>query len=419
MDRESRPECPGNSRGGPSASTRDLPHRARTAHSCFARHVNPSPLLSPVQRRIVAAALTLLAGLGIAALFGLGVVALGRLLASFGSVLWPLATAGVLALLLRPWVGWLEKRLRLGRLGAVILLYALFTGVVAGGLLLAAPAIIGQIVDLVTYLPKLAEKLSGYIQTSYPDWKALADREVGLPISSQLVDKAVEEAKGLLAQAWPSLRTAFGGVSTVVTFLTGAAVVPVYLFFFLLAAGYSTRGLGEHLPFLSPAMRDDVVLLVDEFVSIVEAFFRGQLLIALAMGVLLAAGFSLIGLKFGLALGLVLGALNVVPYLGSILGLAVALPLAFFQAPDGGWLMVGLVLLVKVAVQAIDGWILTPRIMGRQTGLHPVTIIFAVFFWGTALGGLLGMLLAIPLTAFVVTAWRLARRKYFAALHAA
>jgi predicted PurR-regulated permease PerM len=57
--------------------------------------------------------------------------------------------------------------------------------------------------------------------------------------------------------------------------------------------------------------------------------------------------------------------------------------------------------------------------MGRQTGLHPVAIIFAVFFWGTALGGLLGMLLAIPLTAFVVTAWRLARRKYFGSLHAA
>jgi predicted PurR-regulated permease PerM len=57
--------------------------------------------------------------------------------------------------------------------------------------------------------------------------------------------------------------------------------------------------------------------------------------------------------------------------------------------------------------------------MGRQTGLHPVAIIFAVFFWGTALGGLLGMLLAIPLTAFVVTAWRLVRRKYFASLHAA
>ena len=381
--------------------------------------MNSSPLLSPVQRRIAAAALTLLALLGIAALLGLGVVALGQLLGHFGPVLWPLATAGVLALMLRPWVSWLEARLRLGRLGAVIVLYALFTGVLAGGLLLAAPAVLGQIVDLVTYLPKLAEKLSSYVQTSYPDWKALADREVGLPIWTQLVEKAVEEAKGLLAHTWPSLRSAFGGVSAAATFLTGASIVPVYLFFFLLASGFSTRGLGEHLPFLAPAMRADVVFLVGEFVSIVEAFFRGQLLIALAMAVLLALGFSLIGLKFGLALGLVLGALNVIPYLGTILGLAVALPLAFFQAPNGGWMMVGLVLLVKVAVQTIEGWVLTPRIMGRQTGLHPVTIIFAVFFWGTALGGLLGMLLAIPLTAFVVTAWRLVRRKYFAALHAA
>lgn len=380
--------------------------------------MNPSPLLSPVQRRIAAAALTLSAVLSIAALLALGVVALGRLLAHFGSVLWPLATAGVLALMLRPWVGWLEARLRLGRMGAVIVLYALFTGVVTAALLLAAPAVLGQIVDLETYLPKLAEKLSVYFQARHPEWKALADREVGLPLWTQLMGKAIEEAKVLLAHAWPSLRTAFGGVSTAATFLTGAALVPVYLFFFLLATGFSTRGLGEHLPFLSPAMREDVVFLVGEFVSIVEAFFRGQLLIALAMGVLLALGFSLIGLKFGLALGLVLGALNVIPYLGSILGLAVTLPLAFFQAPDGGWLMVGLVLLVKVVVQSIEGWVLTPRIMGRQTGLHPVTIIFAVFFWGTALGGLLGMLLAIPLTAFVVTAWRLVRRKYFGSRHA-
>ena len=70
-------------------------------------------------------------------------------------------------------------------------------------------------------------------------------------------------------------------------------------------------------------------------------------------------------------------------------------------------------LLVKVIVQAIEGWALTPKIMGDRTGLHPVAIMVAIFFWGTAFGGVLGMLLAIPLTAFFVTAWRLARRKYF------
>jgi predicted PurR-regulated permease PerM len=158
-------------------------------------------------------------------------------------------------------------------------------------------------------------------------------------------------------------------------------------------------------------VRDDVVFLTREFISIVESFFRGQLVIGLCMGVLFALGFSLIGLKFGLFLGLALGILNIVPYLGTIIGLGVALPLAFFQG--GGWQLVGLVLLVKAIVQCIESWVLTPKIMGHQTGLHPATIIFAVFFWGTAFHGILGVLLAVPLTAFFVTAWRLAKRKYF------
>jgi predicted PurR-regulated permease PerM len=177
--------------------------------------------------------------------------------------------------------------------------------------------------------------------------------------------------------------------------------------------GEPTSQLGQHLPFLSPSVRADVVFLASEFVSIIESFFRGQLMIGLIMGVLLAIGFTAIGLKFGLFLGLALGVLNIIPYLGTILGLVISLPLAFFQ-PGGGWQLVGLVLLVKVIVQGIESWVLTPKIMGHHTGLHPVAIIVAVFFWGTAFGGVLGMLLAVPLTAFFVTAWRLAKRKYFA-----
>ena len=133
------------------------------------------------------------------------------------------------------------------------------------------------------------------------------------------------------------------------------------------------------------------------------------------MGILLATGFSIGGLKFGLALGLLTGLLNVVPYLGSILGLSIALPLAYLQPDGGGLTLVVICVAVFGSVQAIEGWFLTPRIMGRQTGLHPVAIIVAVFFWGQALGGVLGMMLAVPLTAFFVTAWRFVRRKYFAA----
>ena len=98
--------------------------------------------------------------------------------------------------------------------------------------------------------------------------------------------------------------------------------------------------------------------------------------------------------------------------MGNLIGLGVALPLAYFQ-PGGGWPMVGMVFAVFCAVQAVEAYVLTPRIMGNQTGLHPMAIIFALFFWGLALGGLMGMILAIPLTAFLVVFWRLLKAKYW------
>ncbi|MEO6245146.1 MAG: AI-2E family transporter [Opitutaceae bacterium] len=366
------------------------------------------------QRSIVGSALTLLAFLGSIALLIVAVYVLGRLLGFFSSVLWPLAVAGVMALMLRPLVQALERRLGLRRTTAVILLYTAVVLLASGGLLLIVPALVTQLIDFVAYLPTLWDAVSNYVTTHYPDWIELAQKHLSNPSVKSIADSLASESKGFLTLAMPGVRAAFGGIIDVFAFFTHVAIIPVYLFFFLLMRGEPTGELGRHLPFLRSGVRDDVVFLASEFVSIVESFFRGQLLIGLCMGVLLAAGFTIIGLKFGLFIGLALGVLNIVPYLGTILGLAVALPLAFFQ-PGGGWQMLGLVLLVKAIVQCVEGWFLTPKIMGHHTGLHPVAIIFAVFFWGTAFGGILGMLLAVPLTAFFVTAWRLAKRKYFQA----
>jgi predicted PurR-regulated permease PerM len=374
------------------------------------------PLLSASQRRIIGGALTLLALLtGLAAVVAAFLV-LGQLLAFFSHVLWPLAAAGVLALILRPVVTALESRLRGRRLTAVVVLYGAFVLAAGALFLVLTPPLVSQLVDLVAYLPELWRKTAAFVGERYPGWMAVIREKLARPELRQLAESAAPEAKAIVAQAVPSVRAALEVLTSAAAFITHLALVPVYLFFFLLARDHPTRGLAEQLTFLRPSVRDDIVFLVEEFIGIVEAFFRGQLLIGLCMGVLLAAGFSAIGLKFGLFVGLALGVLNIIPYLGTIVGLAFALPLAFFQ-PEGGWQLVGLVLGVKVAVQAVEGWVLTPRIMGRQTGLHPVTIMVAIFFWGTALGGVLGMLLAIPLTAFVVTAWRLARRKYLPAAH--
>lgn len=371
------------------------------------------PMLSDTQRRVIAFALTLLAFFGSAALFVAAIWALGSLLGFFSAVIWPLAVAGVFALILRPVVDWLERRLALRRTLAVILLYGTFLLVLSAALVAILPPLIDQALDFVDYVPKLWERAAAYVQAHYPQWVGLIQRHVDSDQMAKVSEAIAAQTKTVLAHAVPSVVAALGGVMTVIGFVTHVAIVPVYLFFFLLMRGEPTARLCEHLPFLRPNVRDDVVFLASEFVAIVESFFRGQLLIGACMGVLYAAGFTAIGLKFGLFIGLALGLLNVIPYLGTILGLATTLPLAFFQPDSGGWRMVGLVILVKVIVQCIESWVLTPKIMGDRTGLHPVAIIFAVFFWGTAFHGVLGMLLAVPLTAFFVTAWRLVKRKYW------
>ena len=376
------------------------------------------PLLNAAQRRVVAFALTLLAFLAAAALLIGAVAALGWLVNFFSSVLWPLAAAGVLALILRPLIEVLESRLRLRRLMAVVLLYGVVLVFATGALVLLLPPLVSQLIDFVSYLPTLWDDAQQSLSARFPQWVALTQSVFGDSGSRHLNETLAAEGKTILSQAVPSLRAAGGGVLGVFAFATHIAIVPVYLFFFLLVRrGEPTEQIPTHLNFLSPGVREDVVFLVREFIAIVESFFRGQIVIGLIMGLLLGLGFTLVGLKFGFALGVALGVLNIVPYLGTILGLAVALPLAFFQ-PGGGWSLLGLVLLVKVLVQCVEGWVLTPKIMGDRTGLHPVAIIVAIFFWATAFGGVLGMLLAIPLTAFLVTVWRLAKKKYFAATRA-
>lgn len=374
-----------------------------------------APLLSPVQRRVAGFALALLAFVTAGVLLvGLAFVGV-KLLSVFSGVLWPLVTAGVMALVLMPLVHVLERRLGIRRVFAVIIIFGGFLIAGTGLVVAVVPPAISQLVEFIQSLPDLWARALTYGREHFPEWSATAEQYLQNPTLKETMNNLVAEAKGLATHALPSLKAAGAAALSLFGFFTSLAIIPIYLFFFLLSSGDPTRNLHEQLTFLRPGVRDDLVFLVREFISIVVSFFRGQLLIGLIMGVLLAVGFGIIGLKFGLFIGLMLGVLNIVPYLGTIIGLSIALPLAFLQ-PEGGVQLVGLVLAVFIAVQMIEGWYLTPKIMGDRTGLHPVVIIVAIFFWGTALGGILGMILAIPLTAFFVTAWRLVKKKYLTPL---
>ncbi len=375
-------------------------------------HGLPTGLLSPLQVKVVAAAVTATAA---AIMIWLGLTVLGAMrdfLVKFSGVIWPLAVAGILALLLKPVVIVLRRKFGLGKNAAIFLLFGLVLLVAAGFLAFFVPVAITQVGELARFLQEtnfsaqfatLREKLPQFLQDALPK---TTDSDLVGTILRNVGNSLKEVMEGSLA----TLKGTASWLGSAFAKVTAAAIVPVYLYHLLSSDFSPGQGLDRNLSFLPRRQRHDLIFLAREFVNIVVAFFRGQILIGLIMGLLLGTGFAAAGLKFGFFIGLGMGLLNVVPYLGSILGLCIALPLGFFQS--GTWLLPAICLGVFAGVQILEGYVLTPKIMGKTTGLHPMAIIVAIFFWGTALDGLLGLILAIPLTAFVIVAWRLAREKY-------
>ncbi|MDJ0958567.1 MAG: AI-2E family transporter [Arenicellales bacterium] len=367
--------------------------------------------LSDKQRKTVAAAATVISvAIILGAVIGLFWIVV-RFFAVFDHVFLPLAVAGVLALVIQPYYDWLRSKARLPTALALLLLFASLVLPILGMLYLFGSLIAHQMAELIDEIPTLWDRVTAYLEERRPELQELFKKHPVGETTRESLQSSVGPLMKFLGNAIAGIFTAGASLVSGAVSLFGWAVMPVYLAFFLLMPNLQPGSTAQALPFLKPETRKDAVFLVKEFINLVVVFFRGQLLIALIQGILFAIGFSLVGLKYGAAIGLILGFLNIIPYLGSMIGLGVALPLAYFQA-DGGAMVLMLVLIVFAIVQVIEGYLLTPKIMGDRTGLHPMVIIVAIFFWGSALDGILGMILAIPLTAFLVVFWRLAREKY-------
>ncbi|HJO05365.1 MAG TPA: AI-2E family transporter [Acidobacteriota bacterium] len=367
-------------------------------------------VFSERQASTIAAAITTVAALVILLAIGtLGWLA-AVFLRAFSGVFLPLAVGAVGALVCRPYYEWLHERVRLPVALAMLAVFLSVLIPLTAFVLFFGAILVSQLVGLTAHLPEWWESLRLWVLERIPEVSDLIERTG----AAERIRGAAESQWATILQGIQNLGfqaiTAGVGLARGVGTLFAWAVVPVYFAYFLTARGMNVDA-DRLLPFLKPETRHDVMYLGQEFVDISVAFFRGQMIIAFLQGLMYAAGFSLAGLRYGFVIGLLLGLLNVIPYLGSIIGLAIALPLALFQE-SGGMVTAAAVLAVFAVVQQIEGWILTPKIMGDRTGLHFMAIIVAIFFWGTALGGILGMILAIPLTAFLASLWRLAREKY-------
>lgn len=343
--------------------------------------------LSPGEQRLLRFTLVALSAVTLLATIVFVFWILGHVIGALHTLVFPLALAGVLALVLSPVVELFERLLHMSRLGAVVSLFLILSGLFMTLTVLVLPTAIQQGGQFFDSLPDMAGR--GYENLSARFPKAL-------PVLEDALSKMDIES------VLPEAEEAAGQTMAYLGFVVGLGFVPLYLFFALLS-GNRLKEYGKGMLFLFTQKNQEEVLYMGQlFLHYVTAFFRGQLTIALIMGVMMAVGFTFVGLEAAIYFGLFLGLLNIVPYLGFIVGVVTVVPIAYFQ-PDGGSQMVLLVLAVIAVTQLVETMLLTPKIMADRSGLHPAVVVISILFWGTVLGGVVGMILAVPLTAFLLT----------------
>lgn len=197
------------------------------------------------------------------------------------------------------------------------------------------------------------------------------------------------------------------GASTLSVFSVALYFLVTCIFFvyFLMSDQLQGGKIVEFIPMLKDSTRRFVAEQIDSFVRILVSFYQRQILICIIEGFLYGFGFWVVGLPYGFILGFLLGCLNLIPFFGSLACMPLAVIMAYFGA-DGSGLRVVLVLVVWIVGQVLDGYYITPKIQGDKTGLGYAGVIFSFLFWPIVLGPMLGLLLAIPLSACCVVLWR-------------
>ncbi len=401
------------------------------------------PPPSEKQARVIWLALT---GLALAAIVMLVVAlvwGLGQVLNVLSPVVWPIAVAVVLAYLLDPVVDFFERR-RVPRTRAIVLVFAIALFLVFAVCSSIVPRLVVETRQLVSNVPVFMAKLetqadkwmkappaplrnilgkvgihlrpptvatNEFAATNAPE---AAVTTTNLPpatgssgaitpgtlmdkLDPELVQKASAWVTAVLKTVGGWLPQQLSRLAGLFGIIAGLALIPIYLFYFLLEKRAITDNWTVYLPVTDSRFKEELVFVLRSINDYLIAFFRGQVLVAICDGVLYGIGFALIGLPYAFVIGAVAMVLTIIPFLGAIVTCGGALLIALVTFAD--WQHPMLVIAVFAVVQGIEGYVLQPKIIGDRVGLHPMVIIVAIMTGTTLLGGVLGGLLAIPLAA--------------------
>ena len=364
-----------------------------------------SPIVDIPVARAVSRPVPMRASVWHARFWVFALLVLAGLLFLFKSVALPFLGGLFLAYLLNPLVTKLQ-RLGLNRLGASLIILVVFIVVVAVALVFALPQLAGQMASLLEKLPGYASRLQtlaieqgGPLLEKYGGQSALQDFEKSF---SNLVGQMVNFVGTFLASLWSGGQAIIGVFSLLI-------VVPVVTFYLLVDWPDIVRTVDGWIPLRN---RNTVRAIAGDINRAIAGFLWGQGLVCLFLATFYSVGLSLAQLNFGLLIGLLTGLLTFIPYVGALTGLVLAMAVAIAQFwPDGTTIF--LVLGIFLAGQFLEGYILSPKLVGESVGLHPVWLMFALFAFGS-LFGFLGLLVAVPAAAAVGVLVRFAISQYLA-----
>ncbi len=375
------------------------------------------------QRKMCWAALTGLALVVVVALVCGLLFGIGAVFVALEPVLLPVVTAGFLAYLLSPCVELVQRRIT-RRIWSVVLVM-LGAGVLLFGLGFAiVPPLVQQTGELVSQREQILVSVVEAGKTQLTE-NRLLQKGVDMMYSKVLKDARASELPAEDYDALSQETTYEGKLAAILSFnssylsekalawltagsralsgvsmaFIGAIMVPVFLFYFLLESASIARNWHTVLPIRRSAFREEVVATLQEINNYIISFVRGQMLVSVIDAVILAIALKIMGLPYAITIAAAAALLGVIPYLGMIATWIPAVLIAWFTWHDIGHVII--VSAVFGCVSQFDGWVLQPRIVGSRVKMHDLTVMFSVLFWSFVIGGVVGALLAVPLTASI------------------
>ena len=324
------------------------------------------------------------------------------LIRRLSGVLLPFLISFVVAYMLAPLVNFFQHKCRFkNRVLSVITTILLVIGILTGAIAALVPAISKQATSLSVSVKEyisqwegselLSPRINDHIE------QLVQSMDIQALLQSEQLQQGIQKALPILGN-WIN-----SGVNAVTSLAIGFICI-LYIIFLLIDYEKITNNWHKYLP---ERFREGIVMLINDLDRNMNAYFRGQALVAGIVGILFAIGFQIIGLPMGIGIGLFIGVLNLVPYMQA-LGIPPCIILGLIQSAETGrpvWVVMLCIAAVFIIVQSIQDMILVPKIMGDVTGMGPAWILLSLSVWGSLLG-FVGMIIALPVTTLLVSYYK-------------